>query len=186
MLCNTRQVGLSAIALVVAPFIMGVLLVYTQHELVPMGLGKDAGGSYGRIFCIALYYALMRNTEVGREYMPVYEQQLRTSRKGIYCMVHGLERGFEDIDTVYLGSIAHSNRPGDGLPLYYRPQFIAVRLGHLLAVVEQGMMEPRRQYDSRSKYRSCKATPAGLIAAGLNKILGKTGFQHRAKIKNTV
>ena len=42
------------VALVVVPSVLGVLGVEAEHDGVAVGFGKDAGGSYGHVFGVAL------------------------------------------------------------------------------------------------------------------------------------
>ena len=47
---------LGGIALVATPVVLRIFLGKTVHIVVTLGLGKDAGGSYGEIFTVAFNY----------------------------------------------------------------------------------------------------------------------------------
>lgn len=43
------------ITLVAVPSVLGVLLMDILHEVVPVGLGQDARGSYGKVFSVTFH-----------------------------------------------------------------------------------------------------------------------------------
>jgi len=57
-----------------------------------------------------------------------------------------------------------------------------VGFGYLLAVVEQRVVKPGRQYYCRGKYRTRKASPTRLIATGLYKPFAVITFEHSCKV----
>ena len=56
ILLDSSSMLFCGIALVAPPIVLGIFLGQTVHIIVTICLGKDAGGSYGKIFAIALYY----------------------------------------------------------------------------------------------------------------------------------
>ena len=71
---NTAPVGGCAIAFIGVPAILRVLVMQAVHIFVPVCFGKDACSGYGGELCVAFYDTLVYDTEIRREYMPVYQQ----------------------------------------------------------------------------------------------------------------
>ena len=56
ILLDSSSMLFCGVALVAPPIVLGIFLGKTVHIIVTICLGKDAGGSYGKLFAIALHY----------------------------------------------------------------------------------------------------------------------------------
>ena len=167
VLLDSLAMFLGGIALVATPIVLGIFLGKTVHIVVTIGLGEDAGGSYGEILAVALYYCGVRQVVIWLEAIAVYYDCLGTHAKVIEGTVHGEDTGIEDVYLVdFLGS-DNADSPGDCITLDYLAQGIAPLLGELLGVVEVGIAVVGREDDGGSIYTASKTTSSGLIATSL-------------------
>ena len=65
-------VGARGVTSVAFPPILGILLVESVHQTVAIVFGKDGGGRYGEVLCIATHNALVWSKGVGRKAVPVH------------------------------------------------------------------------------------------------------------------
>ena len=72
ILLDSLTMFLGRIALIAMPVVLGIFLGKTVHIIVTICLGKDAGGSYGEIFAIALYYCGVGQVVVWFESIAIY------------------------------------------------------------------------------------------------------------------
>ena len=172
---------LGGIALVATPIVLGIFLGKTVHIVVTIGLGKDAGGSYGEILAVALYYCGVGQVVIWLEAIAVYYDCLGTHAKAIEGTVHGEDTGIEDVYLVdFLGG-DNANSPGYGIALDYLAQGIAPLLGELLGVVKVGITVVGRENDCCCIDTAGKASATSLIATSLYQrgmIKGKQSHRH--------
>ncbi len=85
--------------------------------------------------------------------------------------VHGFDGGIEDVDLVDFGIVYEGYCPAEGLAFDDAAQLIALFVGQLLTVVEQGVAKVARQHDCRGTDGSGQATATGFVAAGFEELL---------------
>ena len=181
ILLDSSSMLFCGIALVAPPIVLGIFLGKTVHIVVTIGLGEDAGSSYGEILAVALYYCGVGQVVIWLEAIAIYYDCLGTHAKAIEGTVHGEDTGIEDVYLVdFLGS-DNADSPGYGIALDYLAQGIAPLLGELLGVVEVWIAVVGREDDSGCIYTASKTTSSGLIATSLYQrgmIKGKQSHRH--------
>src|SRR4029078_13073061 len=74
MFFNGLAMFTGRIAFIFMPAIVGKLNVKLSHEVIPIRLGENAGGSDCRKFFISLYDTLMRNVPIAVEAITIDQQ----------------------------------------------------------------------------------------------------------------
>ena len=104
------------------------------------------------------------------EAVPVHQQQVGAHRKTPHGPLHPAYRGGEYVHRVYFFGADRLHCPGHGLPFDDGTQFFPGLAGHLFGIVQQGMVEIRRENDGSGIDRSGERSSPRLIATGFNLI----------------
>ena len=163
------------IALVMLPVVVGVLLVQAVHIVVAVGLGQDGGRCDVHQFAIALNHRLVGCVAIGLELITIDNNVLGAYLQPVQRAVHGQDRGVEDIDLINLLGRHDAECPRHRIALDILAQGIALLLGQLLRVIEQGMRVVSWEYHRRRIHITRQATTTRLIAARLHKFGMETG-----------
>ena len=177
MLLDARPMLCRRISLIVIPVVVGILLVQTVHIVITIGLGKDRGRSDIHQLAIALHYRLVRYIAIGFELIAIYHYILGAHFQCIQCTVHGKYRCIEDIYLVYLFGRDDAQCPSQRIAFYILTKGIALPLGELLGVVEQGMRIVGREYYRSSIHIARQASTTSLITTSLYKVGMKARLQ---------
>lgn len=156
------------IAFVLVPMVLGIILMDAEHVVVAVGLGKNGGGGDVHVGGVALDDGGMGDVFVGHEAVAVDEEVLGTDAELRHGTVHGEDAGAEDVYLVDFLVGDHAHSPGKGFALDDFTQLVAVALGELLGVIQQVVLEILRQDDGSGIDGACKASAAGLVAAGFD------------------
>lgn len=151
------------VSFVAVPGIVGKFFVQLAHVVIPPGFGKDAGGGDGCIGGVALDDAAVGGAAVFYKPIAIDEEKPGAKFQLVEGQVHGFERGFKNIDLVYLFMIYHSYCIIHGVGFDVYAQFLPVFGGHLFGVVEQRMIKSIREDDGSGENRSGVTASACLI-----------------------
>lgn len=145
------------------------------HPLVSMGFGKDRCCSDGPKPGIPADHTLVRNIVKWIKTIAVDEDKVRLDRKVAECIVHGLDRCPEDIDSIDDAGIDLGNSPGQRLRFNDDSQALSDTFGELFGVIQFRASEPRRENHCCGKYGSGQASSSGFIATGFQAVFQQVG-----------
>ena len=165
------------VTLVVVPVVVGVLRVQAVHIIVAVGLGKNRCSGNVHQFAVALDHGLVRGVAVGFELVAIDHHVLGAYLQSVEGAVHGENRGVEDVDLVDLLGGDDAERPGESIAFDIFAQGIALLLGELLRVVEQGVRVVGREYHRCGIHIAGQASAASLIATRFDKFGMEARFQ---------
>ena len=161
------------VAHVAVPAVLRKLCRELAHLLVAPGFRQDRGcgdRSIGRVAMDHRQETLARVTVERIEAVPVDEQEIRRRREPQHGALHTRHRGLQDVDPVDFLRRNGLHGPGEGFRLDHRPQQVPLPLRQLLAVVQQWVVEIRRQDDRGGIDRTRQWAPSRFVAAGLQPV----------------
>ena len=163
-------VGTGGIAFVTVPSVHGIVLMEGVHVVVAIGFGQDAGSGNGEVLGITLDDGLVRQGLITLETVPVDDEGLGTHFEGVEGTVHGQDGGTQDVDAVDLGCGDDAQPPCDGVTLDDGTQLMALSVGELLAIGDEGVGVVVGQDDSGGVDAARQTTPAGFVATGFDQV----------------
>ena len=146
-----------------------------------MRFGQHRSGGDVGILAVAFDDAAVRQFEPGPEAVAVDGQKAGSGIEPRRGQRHSLERRIQDVDLVDPLGGDRFDGPCHGFAFDNHPKLLAVALGHLLRIVEQGIVEIGRQHHGRGKNRPGETPPPGLVASRFGKIVLKAIFKHSQK-----
>ena len=158
------------VAHVAVPAVLGVAGGKAAHELVAVGFGEYRGSGDGGVGGVAVNNCGVIVETValeGAELVAVDKQEFRPGIKAEDGPLHAGDAGPEDVEAVDVVNANLFHGPGDGLALDYGTELFAGTLGHLLGVVQQGVVKIGRKNYRSGENRPGKRAPSGLVTAGL-------------------
>lgn len=167
-----------AIAFIGVPMVIRVLGVEVDHIIIPVGFGQYAGSRNRSIGGVPFDDALMHREGIRTEQMAINQDESGPGLELVKGKVHGLERGFQDVDPVNLFLVNTGHGPGEGFLPDHIAQQVAVLFFHLFGVIQQGMPEPGRQDYGRRENRTGETAAASFIAAGFNEVFLEERSKH--------
>ena len=138
------------------------------HIVIPISLRQDRGRCNGKVFTIPLHYGGMRQILVFLETITVYQQMFRTHLQLVDSPMHGQERSIQDIDLVNLLGSNDAHRPSHCLTFNDFPKLVTLTLCQLFGIIQQFIMEVRRENDRCCIDRTSQTSTSSLIASCFN------------------
>ena len=155
------------VAEIPVPAVLGVFLREFPHEFVAVRLGEDGGGGDAGEGGVAMHHGAEILEPVpaeGAELVAVDEEEIRCRVQLHNRPLHSRDGGPEDVEPVDFFRLDGLHRPGDRFGLDDGPQLLPRLLGHLLGVVQERVVEVRRQDHGGGVHRPGEGAAPGLVA----------------------
>jgi len=156
--------GPGAVTFVTRKTVLRIFFVIFAHDFITGHFGYDRRGSDREAFAVALYDAL--DGALRRKlHLTVDNYIIRGNFEVGYGHLHGLKRGFVNIDFVY-HLLVDNAYADDRILAYFAKSMLPLFLRKLLGIVYFTLEIKRLQDYSACDDWSGKRTPASLIDAG--------------------
>jgi len=163
------------------PGIMRKEFVQTLHVFIAVRFRQYAGRCNGRIQAVALNNAFMGCPTIFFETIPIYEEKFWAFPEFVECKMHGLERSFQDINSVDFFMIHGCHRIAQRMMLDIFSQLITVLFSNLFRIIQQRVIKIWWKNYRCSKHWSGQAPTASFVASSFDNTRFKIEFKQRVK-----